>query len=178
MTGTSAFKDKTLMITGGTGSFGNTVLKHFMNTDLAEIRFFSRDTAPALREGLAGAVLAFSNHLTESRFTADLLYELNIIEEEHPFPAPVLIKLRGQLGIDVKRPPRVVHPDDSAVFAQHRPHFHPCLLCQDLTDYQIELYARTRFVELVDRLAVMVGLGHEQRPRCIDARSDREFTSL
>ena len=43
MTGTSAFKDKTLMITGSTGSFGNTVLKHFMNTDLAEIRIFSRD---------------------------------------------------------------------------------------------------------------------------------------
>ena len=40
---TTAFKDKTLMITGGTGSFGNTVLKHFMNTDLAEIRIFSRD---------------------------------------------------------------------------------------------------------------------------------------
>ena len=31
------------MITGGTGSFGNTVLKHFVNTDLAEIRIFSRD---------------------------------------------------------------------------------------------------------------------------------------
>ena len=43
MTGTSVFKDKTLMITGGTGSFGNTVLKHFMDTDLAEIRIFSRD---------------------------------------------------------------------------------------------------------------------------------------
>ena len=41
--GISTFKDKTLMITGGTGSFGNTVLKHFMNTDLAEIRIFSRD---------------------------------------------------------------------------------------------------------------------------------------
>ena len=39
----SVFKDKTLMITGGTGSFGNTVLKHFMDTDLAEIRIFSRD---------------------------------------------------------------------------------------------------------------------------------------
>ena len=43
MKSTTAFKDKTLMITGGTGSFGNTVLKHFMNTDLAEIRIFSRD---------------------------------------------------------------------------------------------------------------------------------------
>lgn len=43
MKSSTAFKDKTLMITGGTGSFGNTVLKHFMNTDLAEIRIFSRD---------------------------------------------------------------------------------------------------------------------------------------
>lgn len=39
----SLFKDKTLMITGGTGSFGNTVLKHFLNSELAEIRIFSRD---------------------------------------------------------------------------------------------------------------------------------------
>lgn len=37
------FKDKTLLITGGTGSFGNTVLKHFINTDIGEIRIFSRD---------------------------------------------------------------------------------------------------------------------------------------
>ena len=37
------FKDKILMITGGTGSFGNTVLKHFLETDIKEIRIFSRD---------------------------------------------------------------------------------------------------------------------------------------
>lgn len=37
------FKDKTLLITGGTGSFGNSVLKHFLNSDLKEIRIFSRD---------------------------------------------------------------------------------------------------------------------------------------
>ena len=37
------FTDKTLMITGGTGSFGNAVLKRFLNTDLREIRIFSRD---------------------------------------------------------------------------------------------------------------------------------------
>jgi UDP-glucose 4-epimerase len=37
------FKDKTLMITGGTGSFGSTVLKHFLSSTLAEIRVFSRD---------------------------------------------------------------------------------------------------------------------------------------
>ncbi len=39
----SHFKDATLMITGGTGSFGNTVLKHFLTSDIGEIRIFSRD---------------------------------------------------------------------------------------------------------------------------------------
>lgn len=37
------FKDKILMITGGTGSFGNAVLNRFINTDIKEIRIFSRD---------------------------------------------------------------------------------------------------------------------------------------
>ena len=37
------FKDKILLITGGTGSFGNAVLNHFVNSDLKEIRIFSRD---------------------------------------------------------------------------------------------------------------------------------------
>ncbi len=37
------FKDKTLLITGGTGSFGNAVLKRFLDTDIKEIRIFSRD---------------------------------------------------------------------------------------------------------------------------------------
>jgi len=35
--------NKTLLVTGGTGSFGNAVLKHFVNTDIGEIRIFSRD---------------------------------------------------------------------------------------------------------------------------------------
>lgn len=39
----SAFSGATLMITGGTGSFGNTVLKHFLSTDIGQIRIFSRD---------------------------------------------------------------------------------------------------------------------------------------
>lgn len=39
----SLFKDKTLLITGGTGSFGNAVLNRFLNTDIGEIRVFSRD---------------------------------------------------------------------------------------------------------------------------------------
>ncbi len=37
------FKDKVLLITGGTGSFGNAVLDRFLNTDIGEIRIFSRD---------------------------------------------------------------------------------------------------------------------------------------
>ncbi len=37
------FKDKVLLITGGTGSFGNAVLKKFLETDIREIRIFSRD---------------------------------------------------------------------------------------------------------------------------------------
>ena len=37
------FKDKILLITGGTGSFGNAIIKRFLNTDITEIRIFSRD---------------------------------------------------------------------------------------------------------------------------------------
>lgn len=39
----NAYKDKTLLITGGTGSFGHTVLDHFLDSDIGEIRVFSRD---------------------------------------------------------------------------------------------------------------------------------------
>ena len=39
----SLFADKTLLITGGTGSFGHAVLKRFLNSDIGEIRIFSRD---------------------------------------------------------------------------------------------------------------------------------------
>ena len=39
----SVFQDKVLLITGGTGSFGNAVLRRFLNSDIKEIRIFSRD---------------------------------------------------------------------------------------------------------------------------------------
>ena len=39
----SIFKDKTLLITGGTGSFGNAVLRRFLDSDIKEVRIFSRD---------------------------------------------------------------------------------------------------------------------------------------
>lgn len=37
------FSDSVLLITGGTGSFGTTVLDHFLTSDVAEVRVFSRD---------------------------------------------------------------------------------------------------------------------------------------
>jgi UDP-glucose 4-epimerase len=40
---TAMFKDKTLLVTGGTGTFGNAVVRRFLNTDIKEIRIFSRD---------------------------------------------------------------------------------------------------------------------------------------
>ena len=43
MSEVSIFKDKTLLITGGTGSFGNAILRRFLSTDIKEIRVFSRD---------------------------------------------------------------------------------------------------------------------------------------
>src|ERR1041384_4034886 len=39
----SIFSDKVLLITGGTGSFGNAVLRRFIDSDLREVRIFSRD---------------------------------------------------------------------------------------------------------------------------------------
>jgi UDP-glucose 4-epimerase len=39
----TTFSNKILLITGGTGSFGNAVLKRFLDTDIKEIRIFSRD---------------------------------------------------------------------------------------------------------------------------------------
>lgn len=43
ITMSTAFKGKTLLITGGTGSFGNAVLRRFLSSEIAEIRIFSRD---------------------------------------------------------------------------------------------------------------------------------------
>ena len=43
MSNKSIFAGKTLLITGGTGSFGNAVLNRFLTTDIGEIRIFSRD---------------------------------------------------------------------------------------------------------------------------------------
>jgi len=55
------FKGKTLLITGGTGSFGNAVVRRFLHTDIGEIRIFSRDEKKQedMRHALRSAVLKF-----------------------------------------------------------------------------------------------------------------------
>ncbi len=63
----SDFNGKTLMITGGTGSFGNTVLKHFISSDIGEIRIFSRDEKKQddMRHGLQAC---FPEHARKVKF--------------------------------------------------------------------------------------------------------------
>ena len=60
----SAFDNATLMITGGTGSFGSTVLKHFLDSDLREIRIFSRDEKKQddMRHELHASIAACENY--------------------------------------------------------------------------------------------------------------------
>lgn len=79
----TVFKDKTLMITGGTGSFGNTVLKHFLTTDIGQIRIFSRDEKKQddLRHDLqvrfpehADKVKFFIGDVREERSVIDAMY--------------------------------------------------------------------------------------------------------
>lgn len=62
----SIFKEKILMITGGTGSFGNTVLKHFLKSDIKEIRIFSRDEKKQddMRHELQANYPEYSNKVT------------------------------------------------------------------------------------------------------------------
>ena len=61
----NTFKDKTLLITGGTGSFGNAVLKRFLTTDIGEIRIFSRDEKKQddMRHEYQAAYPEFANKL-------------------------------------------------------------------------------------------------------------------
>ncbi|RUO37320.1 UDP-glucose 4-epimerase [Aliidiomarina shirensis] len=95
------FLGKTLMITGGTGSFGNAVLKRFLDTDISEIRIFSRDEKkqddmrkaynhPKLKFYL-GDVRDFSSVLTATR-GVDFIYHAAALKqvpscEFHPMEA-------------------------------------------------------------------------------------------
>lgn len=83
-----AFKGKTLVITGGTGSFGSTVLKHFLITDIGEIRIFSRDekkqdwmrhTLQAQYPDHAGKVKFFIGDVRNIDSVRDALYGADFI---------------------------------------------------------------------------------------------------
>lgn len=78
----SEFNGATLMITGGTGSFGHTVLKHFLKTDIGEIRIFSRDEKKQddMRHELqakypdyAGKVKFYVGNVRDSQSVADAM---------------------------------------------------------------------------------------------------------
>ena len=76
----SLFCNKTLMITGGTGSFGNTVLKHFLTTDIGQIRIFSRDEKKQddLRHQLQEV---YPNHAHKVKFYIGDIREYNSIKD-------------------------------------------------------------------------------------------------
>lgn len=83
-----AFKDKVLVITGGTGSFGSTVLKHFLTTDIGEIRIFSRDekkqdwmrhTLQAQYPKYASKVKFFIGDVRNIDSVRDVMYNANYV---------------------------------------------------------------------------------------------------
>ncbi len=83
-----SFRGKTLVITGGTGSFGSTVLKHFLTTDIGEIRIFSRDekkqdwmrhTLQASYPEYAAKVKFFIGDVRNLDSVRDALYGVNYI---------------------------------------------------------------------------------------------------
>ena len=84
----SAFSGATLMITGGTGSFGNTVLKHFLSSDIGQIRIFSRDEKKQddMRHELqakypqaAGKVKFFLGDVRDARSIEDAMHGVDYV---------------------------------------------------------------------------------------------------
>lgn len=85
---TDSFAGKTLMITGGTGSFGSTVLKHFLTSGISEIRIFSRDekkqdgmrhTLQARYPDVADKVKFFIGDVRDLSSVRDAMYGVNYI---------------------------------------------------------------------------------------------------
>lgn len=81
-------KDKTLMITGGTGSFGSTALKHFLDSEVGEVRIFSRDEKKqddmrhrlqSEKPDLAGRVRFYIGDVRDSRSVRDAMHGVDYI---------------------------------------------------------------------------------------------------
>lgn len=79
----SPFSNSTLLITGGTGSFGNTVLKHFLTTNIGEIRIFSRDEKKQddMRHDLQ---TRFPDHAGKVRFYIGDVRDLQSVRDAMP----------------------------------------------------------------------------------------------
>ena len=82
------FSDKTLMITGGTGSFGSTVLEHFVASDIGEVRIFSRDekkqddmrhSLQARDSELAGKVRFYIGDVRDERSVHDAMRGVDFV---------------------------------------------------------------------------------------------------
>lgn len=74
------FKNKTLLITGGTGSFGNAVMKRFLNTEIKEVRIFSRDEKKQddMRKLYSNDKLKF--YIGDVRDLASVKYAMNDVD--------------------------------------------------------------------------------------------------
>lgn len=79
----SEFKDATLLITGGTGSFGSTVLKHFIETDIGQIRIFSRDEKKQddMRHDLQ---VRYPEHAAKVKFYVGDVRDINSVADAMP----------------------------------------------------------------------------------------------
>ena len=78
----SIFSGKTLMITGGTGSFGNAVLNRFLDTDIKEIRVFSRDEKKQddMRKHYGNSKIKFYiGDVRDMRSVQDAIHEVDYI---------------------------------------------------------------------------------------------------
>jgi UDP-glucose 4-epimerase len=84
------FKSKTLLITGGTGTFGNAVLKRFLETEIKEIRVFSRDEKKQddMRKGFANPKLRFyigdvrnESSLTDAMKEVDFVFQAAALKQ-------------------------------------------------------------------------------------------------
>ena len=84
----SAFNGATLLITGGTGSFGNAVLKHFLSSDIGQIRIFSRDekkqdwmrhTIQARHPECAGKVQFYVGDVRNVDSVRDVMHGVNYV---------------------------------------------------------------------------------------------------
>jgi len=79
----SEFKDATLLITGGTGSFGSTVLKLFIETDIGQIRIFSRDEKKQddMRHDLQ---VRYPEHAQKVKFYVGDVRDINSVADAMP----------------------------------------------------------------------------------------------